>query len=249
MRRLSINAIIFAILALCELSNAHYSPELGSFLSRDPIEEEGGVNLYAFAERDPIGKWDKLGNAVMMIEGNTIVTNLVWSKKTQEFNTSLECYIKGCYCSYKAEISWSEASNGLTTFYTNISFNVTEKKSGNDARCVADILTSLGSISGTTAAGEHSSLETAPFINAANNTSGFEGNGSFSRVDMMNASELNGTLEEAYWMPGLPDSASGAMLRGIYISFKVDLTHPITCGSNIGANNTGTWKTELSKPN
>ena len=26
----------------------HYSPDLGRFLSRDPIEEQGGLNLYAF---------------------------------------------------------------------------------------------------------------------------------------------------------------------------------------------------------
>jgi hypothetical protein len=30
-------------------------------LNRDPIEERGGVNLYAFAERDPINKIDHLG--------------------------------------------------------------------------------------------------------------------------------------------------------------------------------------------
>ena len=40
----------------------HYSPELGRWLGRDPIEEEGGVNLYAFVGNDPIGRWDKLGN-------------------------------------------------------------------------------------------------------------------------------------------------------------------------------------------
>ena len=28
----------------------HYSPSLGRFLSRDPIEEQGGLNLYAFVE-------------------------------------------------------------------------------------------------------------------------------------------------------------------------------------------------------
>ncbi len=32
-----------------------------SWLSRDPIEEDGGVNLYAFVGNDPIGRWDRLG--------------------------------------------------------------------------------------------------------------------------------------------------------------------------------------------
>ncbi len=40
----------------------HYSPELGRWPSRDPIEEKGGINLYAFVGNEPIGRWDYLGN-------------------------------------------------------------------------------------------------------------------------------------------------------------------------------------------
>jgi len=32
----------------------YYSPSLGRFINRDPIEEEGGVNLYETAEK---GSW------------------------------------------------------------------------------------------------------------------------------------------------------------------------------------------------
>jgi RHS repeat-associated protein len=32
-----------------------------SWPSRDPIEENGGINLYAFVGNEPIGKWDRLG--------------------------------------------------------------------------------------------------------------------------------------------------------------------------------------------
>ena len=39
----------------------HYSPSLGRFLSRDPIAEQGGLNLYAFVGNDPTAKWDVLG--------------------------------------------------------------------------------------------------------------------------------------------------------------------------------------------
>ena len=42
----------------------HYSPSLGRFLSRDPIEEQGGLNLYAFVKNSPIQKWDRLGRAI-----------------------------------------------------------------------------------------------------------------------------------------------------------------------------------------
>jgi RHS repeat-associated protein len=41
----------------------HYSPELGRWLSRDPIGERGGVNLYAMVGNDAVNWWDVLGLA------------------------------------------------------------------------------------------------------------------------------------------------------------------------------------------
>ncbi|MDD4406126.1 MAG: RHS repeat-associated core domain-containing protein, partial [Parabacteroides sp.] len=39
----------------------YYSPALGRWLSRDPIEEQGGLNLYGFVGNDPVNRWDVLG--------------------------------------------------------------------------------------------------------------------------------------------------------------------------------------------
>ncbi len=39
----------------------HYDPQLGRWPSRDPIEERGGINLYAFVNNQPINGWDQLG--------------------------------------------------------------------------------------------------------------------------------------------------------------------------------------------
>jgi RHS repeat-associated protein len=39
----------------------YYSPELGRWLNRDPIGENGGVNLYAMVGNNAVGRWDKLG--------------------------------------------------------------------------------------------------------------------------------------------------------------------------------------------
>ena len=38
-----------------------YSPSLARFITRDPIEEAGGVNLYCFVNNNPVSKWDMLG--------------------------------------------------------------------------------------------------------------------------------------------------------------------------------------------
>jgi len=38
-----------------------YHPDQGRFINRDPIGEQGGLNLYAFVGNDPVNRWDLLG--------------------------------------------------------------------------------------------------------------------------------------------------------------------------------------------
>ena len=38
-----------------------YDPELGSWLSADPLGEDGGINLYKYASGNPLNLWDPLG--------------------------------------------------------------------------------------------------------------------------------------------------------------------------------------------
>ena len=60
---------LFAIAVIIFTAQAHavmyearpYDPNMGRWMSRDPIGEEGGINLYAFVENDPANKWDILG--------------------------------------------------------------------------------------------------------------------------------------------------------------------------------------------
>ena len=40
----------------------YYNPELGRWISRDPIEEQGGYNLYGMIGNNPLYGWDKEGN-------------------------------------------------------------------------------------------------------------------------------------------------------------------------------------------
>ncbi len=39
----------------------YYSPSLGRFVTRDPIGEQGGLNLYGFVRNNPVNRWDYLG--------------------------------------------------------------------------------------------------------------------------------------------------------------------------------------------
>jgi RHS repeat-associated protein len=54
-----------------------YDPMTGRWPSRDPIEEEGGLNLYGFVGNNGVCKWDLLGQAVSIIDGeiNSTYTN------------------------------------------------------------------------------------------------------------------------------------------------------------------------------
>jgi RHS repeat-associated protein len=38
-----------------------YSPSLGRFINKDPIEEQGGLNLYGFCGNNGVNRWDYLG--------------------------------------------------------------------------------------------------------------------------------------------------------------------------------------------
>ena len=61
----------------------YYSPELGRWISRDPIEEEGGVNLYAMVGNEPINYWDYLGLRIL-----TVIMNYNYSNNINSFNFS-----------------------------------------------------------------------------------------------------------------------------------------------------------------
>ena len=42
-------------------NNRYYNPRHGRFINRDPIEEMGGVNLYAYCSNNPVNGYDLLG--------------------------------------------------------------------------------------------------------------------------------------------------------------------------------------------
>lgn len=53
--------ILFFLLALSNFAHAFYDPGHGRWVSRDPIQEQGGVNLYGFVGNDAVSKVDLIG--------------------------------------------------------------------------------------------------------------------------------------------------------------------------------------------
>jgi RHS repeat-associated protein len=48
----------------------YYDPCKGRFVGRDPIEEQGGLNLYGFCGNNGVNRWDYLGMDVQHLDGN-----------------------------------------------------------------------------------------------------------------------------------------------------------------------------------
>lgn len=53
--------LVFLAQVLCTAVFGWYNPQTGRFLSRDPIGEEGGSNLYGFVANNPVNEYDPLG--------------------------------------------------------------------------------------------------------------------------------------------------------------------------------------------
>jgi RHS repeat-associated protein len=90
----------------------YYSPRLGRWLSRDPIEEQGGLCLYMFVENEPVVRWDWLGlvcpigqRQVCWIEG----PNTHWECKCVDDGLP-----KGSQCNISLIPSWW----GIMAHYT-----------------------------------------------------------------------------------------------------------------------------------
>ncbi len=52
---------VAGLFILTHTVQAHYDPNIGRWISRDPIAEVGGGNLYGFVGNDGIDRWDSLG--------------------------------------------------------------------------------------------------------------------------------------------------------------------------------------------
>ena len=102
-----------------------YSPRIARWLARDPIEEEGGMNLYAYCGNNPIILSDKLGEDIYLFTGNDSGRWLndklhqsvgvdLWSKKGRKIGrTSFTFAYNGNWKWYAPSFTWLGFS-GLT---------------------------------------------------------------------------------------------------------------------------------------
>jgi hypothetical protein len=68
MKTINRNSIIalalFVLLWMAEPASAFYSPSAQRWVNRDPIQEAGGMNLYAFSVNDSVDRFDPTGLAI-----------------------------------------------------------------------------------------------------------------------------------------------------------------------------------------
>jgi hypothetical protein len=62
-----LQASLLGLLAASLPTHAFYSPTTGRWLSRDPIGEEGAVNLYGFVDNDPVSRIDAFGEKIIIV--------------------------------------------------------------------------------------------------------------------------------------------------------------------------------------
>ena len=77
-------------LLLPQTGQCYYNPSTGRWLTRDPVEEKGGANLYGFVRNEPNSKHDSRGLFTQTANGT------IWTK-SDAGNVSVAYPVKGPY--------------------------------------------------------------------------------------------------------------------------------------------------------
>ena len=93
-----------------------YSPVLGRWFNRDPIEEDGGTNLYSLINNNPIDGIEYLGLAIIVIKHLPGITPLTgWPDKGD-----VKCVALTVYNSLKYKISEMKIAGGKIRFKVDV---------------------------------------------------------------------------------------------------------------------------------
>ena len=111
----------------------YVSPELGRWLSRDPIGENGGVNLYIFVSNNVINKYDLNGLCREKLTGHCSTDRVTWNigiGKTWEkvgkvFGADIDFKCDKCFsnCSMSRETTVSYQERGAVAIKKAISIH------------------------------------------------------------------------------------------------------------------------------
>ncbi len=98
-----------------------YDPETGRWPSRDPIEEEGGINLYGFVGNDGVNEWDVLGMypQVQDLTKDGRPSNGLDGEVTLLRNTISEVKVTPCKAGL-AQVVWSDKTVGKIVGFLGI---------------------------------------------------------------------------------------------------------------------------------
>ena len=107
----------------------HYKADYGRWLGRDPIEEDGGINLYGFVENEPIGRWDKFGHKLIYEKANEKALKAMIKKlKACKKCTSIQKIIKDLENSKIEHLVVKGDSDGVDIAAPDKSYKPTKKK-------------------------------------------------------------------------------------------------------------------------
>jgi len=74
-------------------SRRYSSPSSGRFINRDPIEEQGGINLYSFVGNNSVNAYDYLGMDAFMTTYMTNSGGTIWIE-----GDCIVCFSDVCAC-------------------------------------------------------------------------------------------------------------------------------------------------------
>lgn len=72
LKKISRLVLLFSTLVAIHSASAFYDASLGRWINRDPIKEEGGINLYGFVLNDPINAVDSDGLDIIREGGKAL---------------------------------------------------------------------------------------------------------------------------------------------------------------------------------
>lgn len=103
---------LLLLAALSSFAHGYYATDQGRWLNRDPIEEAGGKNLYAFVENDGLNKSDYLGHAVTVLPDGSFSSDI-------HYDALADAGHAGAKAAAEASIRFDEINNPNWTVRVN----------------------------------------------------------------------------------------------------------------------------------